>query len=157
MPWTDIFDDPRVCNQRVWYQKWQYDEAMAAALELATARALAWRDSRTAAIEARATQERRRSIAVASLDAIQGLRMTALNRDDRADYRTEASRVLLSLADGELAERLAASGARALPVEVENAEDVRASQVVKFDLSDVPNRVLEVLAGDEGGDSSAEE
>jgi plasmid maintenance system antidote protein VapI len=155
--WTEIFEDPRVCNQRIWYQKWQYDAAIAAALELATEHALAWRDSRTAAIESRAAQERRRAIALGSLSAVKGLEVTALNRDDRADHRTEASRVLLSLADKELAERLAASGARALPVEVENAEDVRASQVVKFDLSDVPIAALEALAADAAGDPGAEE
>ena len=155
VPWREVFEDPRVCNQRIWYQKWQEDEAITDALELATEHALALRDAHTAAVEARAAQERRRALAEASIVAVEGLRATAINRDDRADYRTEASRVLLSLADAELAERLAASGARALPVEVEYAEDIR--QVVKFDLSDVPTRVLEVLAGDEGGDSSAEE
>jgi hypothetical protein len=121
-PLRGVFKDERACNQRVWYQKWQYVPAIQDALAVLTERALAWRDRETARIEAQALQERRRAIATASLNAVKGLELTALNREDRADYRTDASRVLLTLADEELAVRLE-KGARgaALPVDVRDA------------------------------------
>jgi plasmid maintenance system antidote protein VapI len=106
VPWSTVFDDPRCCNQRIWYQKWQYDEAIAEALDICTERALAWRDRETARIERAAAAKRHRSIAEGSVDAVAGLRATALSNDDRADYRTEASRILLALADPDLAVRL---------------------------------------------------
>lgn len=105
-PLSDVFRDPRACNKRVWYQKWQKIPEIAHALELLTARALAWRDAETARVEAQAAQQRHRAIALGSLDAISGLRTTALNAEDRADHRTEASAMLLALADETLAARI---------------------------------------------------
>jgi len=141
---TDVFEDPRACNQRVWYQKWQHEPEVAHALEICTARALAWRDEQTLRIEATALQERRRAIAEGSLDAITGLRTIALNSADRADYRTEASRVLLTLADEVLATRLAAMESRALPVEITEQPE----QVVKLDVSAFPPEILRALANE---------
>ena len=120
-PMVDVFRDERACNRRIWYEKWQHNEKIAAALDVCTGRALAWRDAETARIESDALQRRRRAIAQGSLDAVQGLRITALNREDRADYRTEASRVLISLADPDLAERLERGQAASIPVEVTDA------------------------------------
>lgn len=115
-----VFADERACNERIWYQKWQHIPEVKNALEICTRAALDYRDAETAMIEAQAAQKRRRVIAQGSLDAVHGLRMTALNPDDRADYRTDASRMLLILSDAELAERLRAGDAAALAVDVVN-------------------------------------
>lgn len=119
-PRARVFEDERACNQRIWYQKWKRVPEIAEALEVCTAKALEFRDMETARVEQDALQQRRRAIALGSLDAVTGLRRTALNSDDRADYRTEASRVLLSLADPELGARLE-KGKASVPVEVTDA------------------------------------
>jgi plasmid maintenance system antidote protein VapI len=126
-PWTEVFDDPRVCNQRIWYQKWQHDPAISGALELATERALHWRDQETAAIEAQAAQMRRRAIAEGSLDAVDGLRETAKRNRDGDGIK--ASEVLLTLSDEDLAARLAGMASGAIPVEVEGLDDLIAAEL----------------------------
>lgn len=120
---SKVFKDPRACSEGIWYTKWQYDPAVKAALELLKARALEWCDQETARTEAYALQERRKKIALFSLDALDGLRTTATNSEDRADHRTEASAMLLALADEELAARivLLRKGAT-VPVEVEGLD-----------------------------------
>jgi len=121
--WARVFEDARACNQRIWYQKWQKVPAIAHALEVCTGKALAFRDAETARVESQALQARRRAIAQGSLDAVQGLRITALNREDRADHRTDASALLLALADDELAARVVlVKKGTPLPVEVEGLD-----------------------------------
>lgn len=118
--WARVFEDERACNQRIWYQKWKRVPEIIEALEICTAKALEFADLETARVEQDALQKRRRAIAKGSVDAVEGLRKTALNDDDRADYRTEASRVLLTLADPELGARLE-KGKASVPVEVTDA------------------------------------
>lgn len=137
---TKVFRDARACSEGIWYGKWQYDPAVKSALALLKARALAWRDQETARIEAHALQERRKAIAQGSLDAVQGLRLTALNQDDRADYRTDASALLLALADSELAARIVmVQKGAALPVEVEGLDAL------------IEHELAQLAAGGEGG------
>jgi hypothetical protein len=128
-PIEAVFKDERACSESTWYQKWQYLDTIQAALDVCEAAALSFVDDETARIEARALQQRRRALAEGSLDAIEGLRMTALSGTDRADYRTEASRVLLTLADEELAARLAASGDPSLPVNVSEPVDINVPKL----------------------------
>jgi len=143
--WARVFEDKRTCNQRIWYQKWQYLAEVAQALEVCTARALEWRDVETAQVETHATQERRRAIARASLSAVRGLEMTALSREDRADYRTEAAMRLLALADPDLAARVQ-TGKGALEVQITNLDELIEHEV---------QRVAGVVeGGDESGDES---
>lgn len=117
-----IFRLPGVINQRVWYQVVKPLPTVQAAYELCFERALAWRDAETARMEAEYANERRRVIAEESVSAVRGLAMTALRVIDRADYRTEASKVLLRLADPELAVRLVDEKGQAVPVAVEGLD-----------------------------------
>jgi len=133
--WARVFEDERACNQRVWYQKWQYNETIARALELCTAKALAFTDAEIAAVETKALRERRRAIAEGSVDALRGLRLTALSREDRADYRTEASKVLIRLADEDLGKRLGAEAA-AIRTETTGELTLRWPEAVDADVGD---------------------
>jgi len=139
-----VFEQDDVCNERVWYQKWKNQPQVARAFEACLERALAWRDEETALAEAQYNDERRRLIAQESLTAVKGLALTAVNTNDRGDYRTEASKVLLALADEELAARLAIGGRAALPVEVENTPEV------KFDFTGCTPEILRAIANDGG-------
>jgi len=124
-PWARVFEHERACNQRVWYQKWQYKPEIAQALSLCTQKALAFADAEIAAVEMKALQERRRAIAEGSVDALRGLRLTALSREDRADYRTAASAMLLALADETLAGRIVmVQKGQALQVDVGGLDDL---------------------------------
>ena len=115
-PQARVFEDERACNQRVWYQKWQYEPEIASALEFCIEAALDARDGETARIEAAALQQRRRAIAAGSIQAVTGLQLTALQARNKDGI--EASKVLIKLADPELATRLGESGGQALAVEV---------------------------------------
>jgi len=119
-----VFEQDDVCNERVWYQKWKNQPKVARAFEACLTRALAWRDEETALTEAQYSDARRELIAKESLTAIKGLALTAVNTSDRGDYRTAASKVLLALADEDLAERLAVGGRAALPVDIETPVEV---------------------------------
>lgn len=148
-PWARVFEDERACNQRVWYQKWQYKPEIRVALDLCTQKALALADAEIVAVEAQALRKRRRAIAEGSIDALHGLRMTALRQEDRADYRTEASRTLLALADVDLAARLVVLNPRGVPVEITEQPE----QVVKLDVSNFPVEILRAIA-DGGAEST---
>jgi plasmid maintenance system antidote protein VapI len=137
--WSTVFEDPRACNQRVWYQKWQHDPAIATALELATMEALHWRDAETARIEAHVTQQRRRAIAEGSLDAVTGLRKTALS--EPSHMQIDASKVLLTLADEEAAAKLAAAKGKPIEVEVKGLDD------------HIERELARVATGGEAGDA----
>jgi len=128
-----VFEDPRACCETIWYTKWQYDPAVKAALELLKARALEWRDQETARIEAYALQERNKAIALGSLDAVTGLRTTALNAEDRADHRTEASAMLLALADETLAARIVLlRKGQSIAVEVDGLDGVIEQELARL-------------------------
>ena len=102
----DPTEQQMLCARSTWYSKWKHDPAIAAVVKACEERLRDWRDTETLRIEAAALQLRRRAIAEGSLDAVTGLRKTALSQKDRADYRTDASKTLLALADEELAARL---------------------------------------------------
>jgi hypothetical protein len=133
--------DPRVCNRRIWYQKWVKDPIIKNAVDVCTARALEWRDSETARIESQATQARRKALAMASVSAVRGLEATAL--EVRGKDGIEASKTLLALSDDEMAARLVQQQSKA-PIQVQTEE---GHQVVKFDFSNVPTEILRIIAG----------
>lgn len=124
-PWARVFEHDLACKQRVWYQKWQYKPEIAAALTLCTQKALAFADAEIAAIETQALRERRKAIAEGSVDAVRGLRLTALSREDRADYRSAASAMLLALTDEALAARIVmVQKGQALQVDIGGLDDL---------------------------------
>jgi hypothetical protein len=140
-PWARVFEHDLACNQRVWYQKWQYKPEIATALSLCTQKALAFADAEIAAIETQALRERRKAIAEGSVDAVRGLRATALSQDDRADYRTAASAMLLALADETLAGRIVmVQKGQALQVDVGGLDDL------------IERELARVADGSEAGD-----
>ena len=114
----DPVEQERLCARSTWYGKWKHQPDIAQAQAACEQHLCDWRDAETMRIEAQAMQLRRRAIAEGSVDAVVGLRKTALSAKDRADLRTEASKMLLVLADAELARRLAQIDGAALPVRV---------------------------------------
>ena len=115
---ADPQEQERLCARSTWYGKWKHRPDIARAQDACEEHLRDWRDAETLRIEAQAMQLRRRAIAEGSVDAVVGLRKTALSAKDRADLRTEASKMLLTLADEELARRLARMDGEALPVRV---------------------------------------
>ena len=110
--WASVWADPRTCTDITWYATWQFVPEIAAALEICTLKAQKAAAQEVARAEMLALRKRLQAIAEGAVDAVQGLRITALSRDDRADHRNEASRLLLTVADDVLAARLGKAGAR---------------------------------------------
>lgn len=148
-----IFDGERpdaaqICARSTWYGKWKKSPPIQAVWAYVEELTRQWRDAETLRIELDAQQLLKRAIAEGQVDAVTGLRQTALRGSDRADFRTEASKVLLTLGSEDLAARLAALDRGAVPVEITDQPD----QVVKLDLSDFPIDVLRSLANEGAGD-----
>lgn len=145
-----IFDRSRddgemICARSTWYGKWKKAPLIQAVWEYVEELTRSYRDAETLRIELQAQQLLRRAIAEGQVDAVTGLRKTALSASDRADYRTDASKTLLALGSEELAARLAALHPGAVPVEITEQPE----QVVKLDVSALPAEILRALA-DEG-------
>lgn len=126
-PLVQVFEDPRACNQRVWYQKWQHVPEIAEALRLAERDALAWRDSETVRIEAQARQQLRRALAEGALDGVAGLRKTA--EHVRGRDGTDAAMKLVAMFEPERAVAADPKVEASIPVRVTEQADV----VVKFE------------------------
>jgi len=151
-PWARVFEHDLACNQRVWYQKWQYKPEIAQALSLCTQKALAFADAEIAAVETQALRERRKAIAEGSVDAVRGLRLTALSAGDRADYRTAASAMLLALADETLAGRIVMlQKGQALQVDVEGLD-----ALIEHELARVASGGESSVIGPAEGDAEPE-
>lgn len=152
---SNVFRDPRACCKRIWVQKWQKVPEIAMALELLTARALAWRDAETARIEEQAAQQRHRAIALGSLDAVQGLREIALDAGSPANHRIEADAMLLALADEQAAARIVTlRKGTPLPVEVEGLDALIDYELARM-ASGSESSDAETLAGTPGADAGA--
>lgn len=136
----DALRDPRACNRRIWYQKWVKDPVIKNAVDVCTARALEFRDTETARVESQAAQARRKALAMASVSAVRGLEVTAL--EVRGKDGIEASRTLLSLSDNEMAARLVQQQSK-VPIQAPTDD---GHQVVKFDFSNVPIEILRIIA-----------
>ncbi len=124
--------DPKICARSTWYGKWKHVPAIAAVVAACEARLRDWRDAETLKLEAYTQQLLRREISQGAVDAVKGLRRTALSSTDRADYRTDASEVLLTLSDDDLATRLTTrrSGG-AIPVEVKDLDAFIARELAR--------------------------
>lgn len=118
-PLAAVFAQEDVCNQRVWYQKWQYDPQVAEAFEACYERALEWADVETAALEAHYRQRRRRSVAEYAANAPAALAAVMAGPEQRGADRISAADTLMRWAEPETAGRMAA----AVPVEVQNPGD----------------------------------
>lgn len=146
----DPEEQAQLCARSTWYGKWKHYPDIAAALDICEERLRDWRDIETLRIETEALQLRRRALAEGSVDAVNGLRKTALSTKDRADFRTEASRLLLVLADDDLARRLAHVDGGALPVKV--------TGTVMHDYGDMTDDELRaILSGQPGEGAGGEE
>jgi len=143
-------DAKQICSRSVWYGGWKQKPEIKAVWEYVVKLTRTYRDAETMRIEMGAQQLLKRSLAEGQVDAIEGLRKTALSMLDRADFRTEASKTLLTLGSEELAARLAAPHPGALPVEITGQPE----QVVKLDVSALPAEILRALA-DSSPDSGA--
>lgn len=146
----DREDAEQICARSTWYGKWKRDAKVRAVWEYVEELTRTYRNAETLRIEMDAQQLLRRSIAEGQVDAVTGLRKTALSTIDKADHRTEASKTLLALGSEELAARLATLHPGALPVEIKEQPE----QVVKLDVSALPAEILRALA-DSGADSGA--
>jgi len=145
----DREDGDMICSRSIWYGKWKKQSAIRAVWEYVEELTRTYREAETLRIEMQAQQLLRRALAEGQVDAVAGLRHTALSTVDRADYRTDASKTLLALGNEELAARLAILGARGVPVEIPELPE----QVVKLDVSGLPPELLRAIA-DEGADSA---
>ncbi|MBN2391662.1 MAG: hypothetical protein JXR84_13135 [Anaerolineae bacterium] len=142
-------DSDMICSRSIWYKKWKKQPAIRPIWEYVEELTRTYREAETLRIEMQAQQLMRRALAEGQVDAVTGLRQTALNPLDRADYRTEASKTLLVLGNDEMSTRLAALGSRGVPVEISELPE----QVVKLDVSGLPPEILRAIV-DEGTDSS---
>lgn len=120
-PWQGVFADARAATETTWYTEWQFIPEIVTALEICTAKALDMAVQELAHAETLALRKRQKAIAEGAVDAVQGLRITALSCTDRADHRNEASRLLLTVADDTLASRLGKAGARGVIEPASNA------------------------------------
>jgi hypothetical protein len=135
-------DREQICNRSVWYAKWKKQPAIRAVWEYVEELTRTYREAETLRIEMQAQQLLRRALAEGQVDAVAGLRQTALSVIDQANWRTEASKTLLALGNEELAARLATLHSRGVPVEIPELP----KQVVKFDVSDLPAEILRAIA-----------
>lgn len=155
VPEDSIFDKARadagqICSRSVWYGKWKKQPRIRAVWEYVEELTKTWREAETLRIEMEAQQLLRQAIAEGQVDAVTGLRKTALSGIDRADYRTDASKTLLALGSEELATRLGGLQHGAIPIEITE----QPKQVVKLDVSEFPPDILRAIV-DEGADSGA--
>jgi len=142
-------DKRKICARSIWYGKWKTNPKIRLVWEYVEAQYGQHNDAETLRVEMAAQQFLRRAIAEGMVDAVMGLRQTAVSVTDRADYRTESSVTLLTLGSEELAARLAALHPGAVPVEITEQPD----QVVKLDVSGLSPQFLRAIA-DEGTDSA---
>jgi hypothetical protein len=152
--WRDVFEDPRACNQRIWYQKWQHDPAISKALELATEQALLWRDSETAKVEAAKLQELRRALASGSIDAVQGMRMTAKEIRDRAG--TEAAMKLIAMFAPDVAAPAQEDGGQGVPIDVRGSLELEGLSELGDEELDALIANLAAATGVAGGEPDDE-
>lgn len=107
MTMRQILDGERTVARTTWYRCWRREPEVVAALEVLTSRALEWRSAETERVQRRATNEVRRTLARASIEAVQSLRALAIDPKQDVHVRMEASTSLLGMVEKVLGERLA--------------------------------------------------
>jgi len=150
---TDPIEEQRLCARSTWYSKWKHDPEIAAVVKACEDRLRDWRDMETLRVEVQAQLLLRQSIAEGSIDAVNGLRRTALSQKDRADYRTDASKTLLALADEELADRLHKLDGGGVAFKVSGSVE----QATAWDLTEVPDDDLRKTISEAGTDGASGE
>jgi len=105
-PMKEVFDQPDVCAENIWYMKWRFDETIAAAYEACCARALEWRDEQTALIEQYYRQERLQEIARYAAQAPKALARVMTDPEVSGGHRISAADRLIQLADPEAARQV---------------------------------------------------
>lgn len=123
----------QLCARSTWYGKWKHQDDIKAAMEACEARLRDWRDMQTLQMEADYLNAMRQAIAAGGVDAVTGLRRTALSQIDKAEARNEASKLLIALASEEHAERInkLSGGGQGLKVEVTNLENAVESELAR--------------------------
>lgn len=105
-PMKDVFDQPDVCAENIWYMKWRFDPAIKAAYEACCARALEWRDEQTALIEQHYRQVRLQQIARYAAQAPKALADVMTDKEVGGGHRISAADRLIQLADPEAARQV---------------------------------------------------
>jgi len=129
VPLGEVFADHQTCAASTWYDYWQYEPEVRKAYSLLLKRALLWREQETLSVEIRVSSERRRALALASMDAVEGLRAVASD-PEAVKYRIEACLALLTVADEGFAGRIAlAKHGKPLPVPGEGFDEFIAKEL----------------------------
>lgn len=102
-PLSEIFGQRDTCNQRIWYQKWQFDPKIQQALELCYERAMLFADEETLVLEACYRQSRRRSVAKYAAQAPAALAVVMSDQEQRGSDRISAADTLMRWAEPDVA------------------------------------------------------
>lgn len=103
IPIEEVFKRRDTCNQRIWYQKWQYDPKLVTALEACYEAAQGYKDSETIAHELYYTHKRRRAIAKYASDAPAALAAVMDDHEQRGADRINAADTLMRWAEPDTA------------------------------------------------------
>jgi len=101
LPMGPVFRSSLTCNQRIWFQKWQYDERVQAALGACEARALEWADEETARVEDAARRELRQGVAEQAVGAPGALAEVMGDKNVAGNARIRAAVELMDRLDPE--------------------------------------------------------
>ena len=147
-PVEEIFRQRDTCNQRVWYQKWQFDERIQAALELCYERAMAFADEETLMLEAHYRQARRQSLARYAADAPAALAAVMAGQDQRGADRINAADTLMRWAEPEVAGQVGAA---------QSAASIEQNVNVSSDTAETIFDILAAVGAIEAGADDAED
>lgn len=103
LPLKDVWSQPDVCNETVWYTKWQYVPEMKASFEACYKRILEWSDEQTAAVQAHYRRLRLQAIAKHAATAPDALADVMQDNAQRGSDRISAANALLTWSDPEAA------------------------------------------------------
>lgn len=109
-PLAQVFDREDTCAEQIWWTKWQHIPEVQAALAACKARALAWSDQQTVAIEERYRRERKRAIAEYAAKAPLAMAAVMDDAGQKGADRINAAVTLINLADGQSVGPVAAGG-----------------------------------------------
>lgn len=98
----EVFREPDVCTEAIWYTKWQYDPAIQAAYQACLQRAYEYADEETVAIETHFRTLRRQSVARYASQAPAALAAVMGDKDSGGGNRIRAALELIGLADPDM-------------------------------------------------------
>jgi len=141
-----LFRDPRVCNERIWYLKWQDIPEVQTALTLCSEAAQRYADRQTEVIEAIAARRIREMLADQVGVAVETLVTVENSEKASARDRLEAARMHMSAVAPDYAARMAPVKA-ALPVEVRDPIEVEFGDVTPDELRDIEQALVRRQTG----------